>query len=963
MADDNELLRRVMSDDPEEHMPPPDSGLALSDGEIALLRDWVADGSPFDVHWAFKSLQPVAVPEVNDSSWPRGEVDRFVHVRREAAGLAAAPEASRERLIRRVSFDLTGLPPTIEEIDAFLADDSPGAYERLVDQLLASTAYGERLTSEWLDVARYADSYGYQVDRDRFVWPWRDWVVDAFNHNMPYDEFITLQLAGDLVPDASEDQILATTFNRLHSQKAEGGSTPEEFRVEYVADRVHTFGTTFLGMTLECGRCHDHKYDPVTQKEYYQLFAFFNNIDEAGLYSYFTPAVPTPTLLLGDDDAKTMLATLGARVSEEEAAAAALADSRREAFEQWLAAGRPEQPLIPGEIARLDFEGEIADPNQSVPGKVGHAVRLTGDDNIDLEVGNFTRHDAFSVTLWMRTPDVKPRAVVYRRSAGWTDAGSRGYQLLIEEGRLSASLIHFWPGNAIRVITAAPIPVDEWVHVAVTYDGSSRAEGLKVYLNGEVAVCEIVRDVLTREITGGGSDNLAIGQRFRDRGFTDGLVDEFRVFDRELSPLEVAQLSVTEISSGETYAIGRLETALATDADSLDLNTRHALFAYYLLTVERPYAERLATLKAARVELGAAMNGTPEIMVMRELSEPRQTALLKRGAYDAPGEVVSAGTPAAFPPIPADAPPNRLDLARWLTDPANPLTARVAVNRMWQMCFGQGLVRTPEDFGSQGDPPTHPLMLDWLADDFISHGWDLKRLAKQIVMSATYRQDSDVSPESRASDPENRLLARHHRYRLTAEMMRDNALRASDLLVDKQGGPPVRPYELAVSFTPVDPDEGEGLYRRSLYTYWKLTAPAPDMMALDAAKRDVCTVKREPTASPLQALVVMNATQFVEAGRVLGERMWSKHSGDTRAMAEEMFRRLTSRRPLPEETDVLVALYAEQLAYFQADEAKAKQYVSVGKSAVDESYPTAQIAAAGVLAGALMNYDECVMKR
>ncbi|MCA9100429.1 MAG: DUF1553 domain-containing protein [Planctomycetales bacterium] len=950
---DNELLRRVMSDAPDERMPPPDSGLSLDERERGLLRDWVAAGAPFDVHWSFKSLGPVDVPSVGDTAWPRNEIDHFVQARHVEAGVSATPEAGRERLIRRLSFDLTGLPPTLEEIDEFLADEEPGAYERLVDRLLASSAFGERMTSQWLDVARYADSYGYQVDRDRRVWPWRDWVVRAFNENMPYDDFITQQLAGDLLPEADENAILATTFNRLHSQKVEGGSTPEEFRVEYVADRVHTFGTALMGLTLECARCHDHKYDPITQREYYQFFAFFNNIDEAGLYSYFTPAVPTPTLLLADDETKTKLAKLQDAVNTAEATTRQLADARREAFERWLADGRPSQPLIPGEVARLDFEGDIAGENEAVAGKIGKAVKLTGDDSVDLDVGNFTRHDAFSVTLWMQTPDVKERAVVYRRSAGWTDAGSRGYQLLIEDGRLTASLIHFWPGNALSVVTVVPIPVGEWLHVGVTYDGSSRADGLRIYIDGEPVECDVVRDVLTREITGGGSDNLAIGQRFRDRGFTGGLVDEFRVFARELTPLEVSQLAGTRA----------LEAALVAEADSLGDATRHELFTYYLATADEPFAEQLAQLKQARTDRGAVMDAAPEIMVMRELAEPRPAAVLKRGAYNAPGDAVSANTPASFPPLPADTPRNRLALARWLTDPAHPLTARVEVNRVWQMLFGKGLVRTPEDFGSQGEPPTHPELLDWLAGDFIAHGWDVKRLVKQMVMSATYRQDSDVTPDRRKSDPDNRLLARHDRYRLDAEMLRDGALRVSGLLVDKLGGEPVRPYEVADSFKPVEIDDGEGLYRRSLYTYWKRTAPAPAMMALDAAKREVCTVKRERTASPLQALVVLNGPQFVEAARVLGERMVTRHPGDARAMAAEMFRMFTGRHASPDELEVLVAMHDEQLAYFQRDEAKAAEYVRVGKTAVGESLAAPDVAAAGVLAGALMSFDESMMKR
>ncbi len=532
--EESELLRRILSDDPDEVMPPPKSKMSLSAGEIDTLRQWIRQGATYQQHWAFAPIQEVTIPSVDDTDWPQNAIDFFILSRLQRAGLRPAPPASREKLIRRLSFDLTGLPPTIDEIDAFLGDKGPDAYERLVDRLLEKSAYGERMAGDWLDVARYSDTYGYQVDRDRFVWPWRDWVIEAFNENMPYDQFITWQLAGDLLPDATDQQILATTFNRLHPQKVEGGSVPEEFRVEYVADRNHTFATAFLGLTLECCRCHEHKYDPISQTEYYQLFAFFNNIDEAGLYSYFTPSVPTPTLLLADDDAKAKMAEIEQKIAASEAQLHELAEQRDSEFESWLA-HRPDKVEVPGQVAHESFEDYQHDSNQTVPGKSGKAVRLTGDDGIGLKVGNFTRFQPFSVSLWMNTPDVKDRAVVFHRSRAWTDAGSRGYQLLIEDGKLSASLIHFWPGNAIRVRTVEPIPTKQWMHVAVTYDGSSRAAGLRIFVDGRPAECEVVRDNLYKNITGGGGDNITIGERFRDRGFTGGLVDEFRVFERELT--------------------------------------------------------------------------------------------------------------------------------------------------------------------------------------------------------------------------------------------------------------------------------------------------------------------------------------------------------------------------------------------------------------------------------------------
>jgi len=971
----SEVFLRITSTDDDARMPPADSNLSLTADEIELIRLWIEQGARWKQHWSFVPLKPVPVPIVGNKNWPKNEIDRFVLRRLEAEGIEPTPEADRETLIRRVSFDLTGLPPTIKEIDDFLRDESAGAYERLVDRLLTSERFGEHMAASWLDVARYSDTYGYQVDRDRHVWPWRDWVVRAFNENMPYSEFITQQLAGDLLPGATDDQTLATTFNRLHPQKVEGGSVPEEFRVEYVADRTQTFATAFLGLTLECARCHDHKYDPITQEEYYQFFAFFNNIDECGLYSYHTKAVPTPTLLLADDATKTKIADVEHRIAEAERELISIAERRRDAFSEWRAslvaasgdqddsaadANTPKaeadpagSEIIPGRIAHLDFENLDEGPNKSVSGQIGNAVRLTGDDGIGLEVGNFRRFQPFSVALWMNTPDEKERAVIYHRSKAWTDAGSRGYQLLLENGRLSASLIHFWPGNAARVRALKPVPTNRWIHVAVTYDGSSRAEGLRIFADGRPVASEVVRDNLFKNITGGGGDNITIGQRTRDRGFANGLVDDFQVFDRQLTSIEIAELH-------DGKSLSTLRSSSSEDvADEQD----NAFYAYYLATADEPYRAQLSALQKVRAERSNIADPVQEIMVMHELPEPRPTFLLTRGAYDAPAEPVTAGTPATFGPFPADQPRNRLGLARWLTDRKHPLTARVAVNRFWQACFGRGLVRTPEDFGSQGMLATHPELLNWLAIGFIEHGWDVKRLLKKIVMSATYRQSSSVNPELLIRDPDNRLLARTSRYRLSAEMLRDNALAASQLLVNRIGGSPARPYEVAVSFKPVARDKDDGLYRRSLYTYWKRTGPAPVMMTLDASKRDVCRVRRERTSSPLQALVLMNGPQFSEASRQLSQRLIEQHRDNVDAIIIDMFRVLTSRRPADAEKVILRDLYRQQIAFFEQHPERADEFLKIGDAPLDASVTAPQLAATSILATTLFNFESCVMKR
>lgn len=926
---DSELVRRIESDDASEVMPPPESKISLTDHERDLIKAWIKQGADWKQHWAFQKRVPVQPPPVNQVSRVRNAIDQFVLRKLEQEALQLAPEASREKLIRRATFDLTGLPPTLEEVDTFLADKSRDAYEKMLDRLLASEHYGQRMASDWLDIARYSDTYGYQVDRDRYVWPWRDWVIRAFNQNKPYDQFVIEQLAGDLLPNATDDQILATTFNRLHPQKVEGGSVEEEFRVEYVADRTHTFGTAFLGLTLECARCHDHKFDPISQKEYYQLFAYFNNIDEAGLYSYFTPSVPTPTLDLTTPQDRQALRTLRSELKQ------ALAEPPAEVVSQDVDWARVIQQMGADPIEGVDFENAKLGKNQKIKDPRGNAgVKLTGDDPVNLKQGNFRRFQPFSVVLSLMTPDDKSRAVIYHRSRAWTDAASRGYQLLIEDGKLSASLIHFWPGNAIRVVTREKIPTGKWLDVAVVYDGSSQAAGLSIFVNGMKQPVDIVRDRLTRKITGGGGDHLAIGQRFRDRGFTDGSVSSFAVYDRDLSSLEVAYLHDPQTKR-------QLQRAVEQDrytVQQLRQLEKHLRFDRRF----KPNQAWFETIQKLRQAICDKQDGLSEIMVMRELPQPRQAYVLDRGMYDQRRDPVGLQTPQVLPPWDPSLPRNRLGLAKWLTAPDHPLTARVTVNHYWQLLFGEGIVRTPEDFGRQSALPTHPELLDWLASEFVKHDWDIHWLLKTIMLSATYRQSSAVTEELLQRDPDNELLARAPSFRMPAEMLRDNVLAISGLLVDKLGGPPVRPYELAASFKPSAPDTGEGLYRRSLYTYWKRTGPAPVMLALDAAKRDVCRVKRERTSSPLQALAMLNGPQFVEASRALAYRLLQEDLSDMQR-GKKLFRLLTSRSPNAREAEIVGQLLAKQQDLFQKHPEEAAAYLQVGNFGAFAVQPIAWI--------------------
>ncbi|QDU18992.1 DUF1553 domain-containing protein [Urbifossiella limnaea] len=953
-AAESDLIARLTDPDPEHVMPPPSVKRPLTARQIDTLTRWVNQGAKWGTHWAFERPKAAAPPGGGQP------IDAFIRARLDRDGLKPAPPADKERLLRRVTFDITGLPPTPGEMDSFLADAAPDAYEKVLDRLLASPRYGERMAAEWLDVARFADTHGYQMDRYRAVWPYRDWVIAAFNRNLRFDQFVTWQLAGDLLPTATREQRLATAFNRLHMQNEEGGVVEEEFRVAYVVDRVNTFGTAFLGLTFECCRCHDHKYDPISMRDFYSLFAFFQNIDESGQTSYFTAATPVPALLLTTDAQDKQHAALRATVAEKETALAALAEAPKADFAAWK---RPAKLDVPGLVAAYSFDeltgnkltnaadatkpGSAHEKPKLVAGRSGQAALLDGENGFTFPgVGGFSRDDPFSLSLFVKPADHAPRAVVAHQSRAPIDAGSRGWELLLENGRVAVGLHHMWPGNSLKVRTKTAVPVGAWTQVAVTYDGSGQARGVRVYLDGRPVEAEVVRDKLTRDILyGGGEPPLTIGYRFRDNGFKGGAVDEFRVYDRALTRAEVA--------SGFGLAV-----------------SDEVMYEYYAATQHEPTRGATDALRAARKALTAFVTPIPEIMVMDELPEPKPAFLLSRGAYDARGDRVTADTPKVLPPFPAGAPRNRLGLARWLTDPDHPLLARVTVNRAWQMMFGRGLVETADNFGTQGSRPTHADLLDWLARDFVASGWDHKQLLRTIAMSATYRQSSRATPDLLARDPHNELLARGPAQRLSAEMLRDQALASGGLLVEKLGGPSVRPYQpaglweqLAMGRPRYDQGKGDDLYRRSLYTFWKRTVPPPAMMTLDAADRSNCSVKRQATSTPLQALVLLNDVQFVEAARHVGERMLREGGATPAERAAWGFRLLTGRRPTDAERAVLARMYAEQKAAFDRDPAAARRLLAVGEKPADSALSPTDLAAAASVANALMSHDEAVTRR
>lgn len=1053
----SEFIDRILSDDPDYQMPPPDSNLALSDSEKQLLATWISQGAEYEQHWAWVPPERHATPAVGNYEWKESFIDAFVLRRMTEAGLEPSAEADRSTLIRRLTFDLTGLPPTPEEVQRFIEDDSPNAYEDLVDDLLSRPAYGERWASDWLDVARYADTYGYQNDKYRAMWPWRDWVVGSFNSNLPYDQFIVQQVAGDLLPNASPQTILATAFNRNHRQTNEGGSVEEEFRAEYVADRVNTFGAAFLGLTLECARCHDHKYDPISQRDYYSLSAFFNSIDESGLYSHFTDAVPTPTLRLPNANQSEQLDTLK---SDVHAAEAELARTREalSGFEQWrseladvrqtaLSQPQPSQPAVrladilqdriqTGRVAEYGFDSldndTAASAGEDAPaakltggakqtaGPVGSGLALDGENGLTTKAGgDFRRSDPFTISLWLKPASHHERAVVLHRSRAWTDSGSRGYELLIEDGRLSFALVHFWPGNGLRLRSVSPIPVGNWTQTTICYDGSSRADGVTIYVNGSPIRTEVIRDQLTKTITASVKE-LAVGNRFRDLGFKGGAIDQLRVYSRQLTRLEARWLYIAD--------------ARPNNLTEFLYNASDRLLRDFYNNLQPEVDSAKDALRAARIAKCEVEDSVAEIMVMQELPEPRPAYVLMRGAYDAPGEEAPRALPAALSQgwTPNDYANNlsRLDLAKWLVDPANPLVARVAVNRFWQAIFGQGLVATSEDFGMQGQPPTHPELFDTLAIDFVQSGWDVKRLLKQIVMSRTYRQSAAVTPERLAIDPENKWLSRGASFRLPAEMLRDSALAYGILLVRQLGGPPVKPYQPAglwkeKSGKVYTRDEREGSWRRSLYTYWKRTSPPPSMMTFDASNREVCMVKRQTTMTPLQTLVLLNDPQFVEAARAIATDVFLEHgpkcaqataapkqvavsttatdppnsdasaeNGGTKdtvadttegavketarsrelsddeiaRLTEQVFLRMTSRRPSTAEQEVLAKLFTEQLEYFRGSPQAAEELLAIGdyreeQAAASAPERRAQLAALATLAGGLFTFDEVIVKR
>ncbi len=964
--------------DSDEVMPPTRTGKRLSAAQMELLRRWIDEGAKYEAHWAFVPPAVPPRPVVKDGQWARGAIDEFVLARLEAQGLRPSPEAQRPAWLRRVSLDLTGLPPTLAEMDAFLADTTSKAYEKVVDRLLASPRYGERMAIGWLEAARYADTSGYQTDGDRTMWRWRDWVIDAFNRNLPYDQFTVEQLAGDLLPGSTLPQRIATGFNRNHRGNAEGGIIAAEYAVEYVVDRVDTTATVWLGLTMGCARCHDHKFDPITQREFYQLFAFFNNVPEKGRavkIGNSPPMVASPT----DTQAKE-LAALDTRLDDARRrwrAQAANLGRDQLAWESSL--GSPpdsDWAMADGLHARFPLDGNLdcSEGNQSaakvregaarfVDGSVGRgrALALEGTRYLDCgDVGDFGFLDKFTLAARVRPDGARGGAILSRMIEQDADSGfasdSEGYSVHLKEGRVQVYLTKRWLDDALRVETEKAIAPDAWHHIAVSYDGSRAAAGVRVYVDGTLQKTRVLLDELNQ--TFATKQPLRVGAGGGPAHRFHGAIADVRVYGRVLTDEEAAAMGAPE----SLAELARMPAPRRSPAQIAKLR---------LAFLDRHAPEALRAAHRGMVALQrqreAFIEGLPTTMVMEELPIPRESFVLLRGEYDKPGERVQPGFPAALGAAPQHPPRNRLDFARWLVSPEHPLTARVAVNHAWQRFFGAGLVRTPEDFGAQGEPPTHPELLDWLAREFVRTGWDLKGLHRLIVLSATYRQSSRVSPAMQARDPDNRLLARAPRLRLPAEMIRDQALFAAGLLVERVGGPSVMPYQPAglwkeLSGTDHVPGRGEDLWRRSLYTFWKRTSPPPMMMTFDAAGREACSVRRPRTSTPLQALVLMNDVTYVEAARKLAERALRNGGATPATRLAFAFRLVNARAPQPAELEVLMAGYEQQRARFEKDPKSAAALLEVGQAPRDASLPVAEVAAFTTVASLILNLDEAMTR-
>ncbi|HXT61312.1 MAG TPA: DUF1553 domain-containing protein, partial [Pirellulales bacterium] len=942
------LVERITATDADAKMPPPASGKALKPDEIEKLRRWVEEGAEYRGHWSF--LPPVRSEpqQVKHEELARTPIDRFLLARLEAEGLEPSPATDPATLVRRVTFDLTGLPPTPAEVDAFLADPSDAAYEKLVDRLLESPRYGEHMARYWLDAARYGDTHGLHFDNERALWKYRDWVIDAFNRNLPFDRFAVEQLAGDLLPNPTPEQRIATGFNRCNVSTSEGGSINEEVLVRYAVDRVETTSTVFMGLTMGCCVCHDHKFDPLTQKDFYRFYAFFGSVAENAMDG--NALAPPPIIKVPTSEQQAQQQSLNEQLIQVRARTAA-----ELAKVEYVEPNQPTVSAEPKEFVWIDDDTPAGAKQEgdwtfvSAPSPVLSGGKASTRKSAGLSQHYFTgaqqglrvgEGDKLFAYVYLDPAD-KPKEIMLQFNDGsWEHRATWG-----------EDVIPWGAANSPSRLPVGPLPeAAQWVRLEV--------EAAKVGLAPGAVI-------------NGWAFTQHDGTCFWDKaGIVTRTPQAGQSFDSQLA------WEAYERAQSKSTLPAPLQEAIKADAAARKDEQKKLLRDHFLENIYGPTRELFDPLHKQADELNkqlAALDAAiPTTMVMAEAPQPRETFVLVRGAYDKKGEKVSAGVPGVLPPLPNDAPPSRLGLARWLVDPAHPLTARVTVNRFWQQYFGAGIVKTAGDFGAQGEWPTHPELLDWLATEFVGSGWNVKHIQKLIVMSSSYRQSSRTTPQLRERDPENTLLARGPRFRMDAEMVRDAALAASGLLVERLGGHSVKPYQpegiweavgfLGSNTSIYKQDLGDALYRRSLYTFWKRTSPPASLTTFDAPSRETCTVRRARTNTPLQALVLMNDKQYVEAARRLAERMMTEGGATAEEQIAYAFRLATARRPAADELAVLAGIYGACLADYQAKPDAAAKLLAVGDSKRNESLDAGQLAARTMVANLILNLDETITK-
>ena len=979
-AEKSEFAKRINATDEFEVMPPPEAKKPLTAEQRELLVRWINEGAEYAKHWSFITPTKPELPAVQKQDWPKNAIDHFILARLEAKDIAPSPEADPATLVRRIALDLTGLPPTLQDLDRFLAlsQRDENWYEQVVDYYLSLPAFGERMALSWLDASRYGDTSVFHADGPRDMWPWRDWVINAYNTNMPFDQFTIEQLAGDLLPNSTPLQKVASGFNRNHATTDEGGAIAEEWRVDYVVDRVKTTSNVWLGISMECGQCHRHKFDPISQKEYYQFFAFFNQTKDPGMQT--RNGNQSPIVDVPNDVRDKEMAALEQAQKDVEGKIAARSDEIAEPFSKWLAEAEASAHNKDGSSLPSDMQayfpldegkgksaidsikpkrkGAVKGKSQWDAGKFGSAFKVDGSNWIEFQgegVGDFEHNQGFSYGCWVKPQGNPTGSPLAKMNEG---NSHRGWDLMFSGGQVSVHIINTWPTNAIKVTTKAKTPNDKWTHLFATYDGSGKASGVKIYFDGKPQEWDVNEDRLSATTIS--KVPVKIGRRHNSLGYK-GLIDDVRLFNRTLSDAEVAALAGND-------PLGPL---LATPAAERTEEQQQQLKTHYLTTIDDGYRQLNKEKSDLAGKIAALKKQVITCMIMGEQEKPRETYVLMRGHYASPdkSEVIKPGVPSILPALPEGAPANRLGLAQWLVAPEHPLTSRVTVNRYWAMIFGRGIVSTPMDFGSQGAWPTHPELLDYLAVDFRESGWDIKRMWKQILMSQTYRQSSASTPSLKAADPENLLLARAPRYRLQGEMIRDTALQVSGLLVDAVGGPGVKPYQPPGLWNEVSlsgnvrfvQDKGEKLYRKSMYIYWKRSSPHPGMRIMDAPTREKCVVQRPRTNTPLQALYTLNGVQFVETARALATRMM-KHSEQPEERLALGYRLLTSHDPTPRAMTALRELLDEASKKYEADEEAARKLLGIGESSRDESLPLSEHAAYTVIANVLLNMDTALSR-